>query len=270
MDAVAAPSCWAYQKAGAEQIEQWVGDFHRDGFLFLENVLTPEMCAELRADLDRVSPPRHEKVEVALRMFEQSAANLALFDLEPIVSLAEALIGEDEALGKESCHVVHNNSFRSNPDGGISGWHQDDSSHYKVTHGEPPENIHLPVLLLTVNYYLTDVTELAHGPFQAVRGSHKFGARPPADVGASKWSERIASCYGGAGTAMFFNNQTWHRGAPNTSQRPRCVTQVSYGRRLIGHKYHPFMNYVMPEHCYKDADPRRKRLLGFLPSGAYG
>ena len=30
------------------------------------------------------------------------------------------------------------------------------------------------------------------------------------------------------------------------------------------------MNYQMPEHVYQDADPRLKRLLGFLPHGAYG
>jgi len=48
------------------------------------------------------------------------------------------------------------------------------------------------------------------------------------------------------------------------------MTQVTYARRMIGHKYHPFMNYVMPQHVYQDANPRLKRLLGFLPSGAYG
>jgi hypothetical protein len=30
------------------------------------------------------------------------------------------------------------------------------------------------------------------------------------------------------------------------------------------------MNYQMPERIYRDADERRKRLLGFLPHGAYG
>lgn len=30
------------------------------------------------------------------------------------------------------------------------------------------------------------------------------------------------------------------------------------------------MNYTMPEHIYAEADERKKRLLGFLPSGAYG
>jgi hypothetical protein len=67
-----------------------------------------------------------------------------------------------------------------------------------------------------------------------------------------------------------FNNQVWHHGAVNRSERTRSMTQVSYGRRLIGHKYFPFMNYQMPEHIYADANPRLKRLLGFLPTGPYG
>ena len=75
---------------------------------------------------------------------------------------------------------------------------------------------------------------------------------------------------GKAGSVVMFNNQVWHRGGPNTSQRTRYLTQITYGRRMIGHKYFPFMNYVMPEQVYADADPRRRRLLGFLERGAYG
>lgn len=66
------------------------------------------------------------------------------------------------------------------------------------------------------------------------------------------------------------NNQVWHRGGPNKSDRTRYITQVTYARRIVGHKYYPFMNYQMPEHVYEDANPRLKRLLGFLPHGAYG
>jgi ectoine hydroxylase-related dioxygenase (phytanoyl-CoA dioxygenase family) len=75
---------------------------------------------------------------------------------------------------------------------------------------------------------------------------------------------------GKAGSVTMFNCQVWHRGAPNQSERTRYITQVSYARRLVGHKYFPFMNYQMPEHVYQDASPRLKRLLGFLPRGAYG
>jgi hypothetical protein len=50
------------------------------------------------------------------------------------------------------------------------------------------------------------------------------------------------------------------------------MTQVSYARRIIGHRYFPFMNYQMPTHCTAglENNPRKKRLMGFLPSGPYG
>ena len=35
------------------QIQEWVEEFHRDGYLFLKNVLPPTLTAHLRADLDR-------------------------------------------------------------------------------------------------------------------------------------------------------------------------------------------------------------------------
>ncbi len=251
-------------------VEELAARFHRDGFIFLEGVLAQPAIDALAADLDRLLPSSGQSLEHRPRMFEHSAANLALFDHEPVVSLAEHIIGEDESHGAESCHVVLNNSFRTRDGGGISAWHQDDSSHFKVTHGEAPTNIHLPCLMLTANYYLTDVLELQNGPGQVVPGSHRFGRKPPTDLVGTPWEGGVHSCLGRAGSVMIFNNQAWHRGAPNTSATPRVITQVGYGRRFIGHLYHPFMNYQMPEHCYAGADARRRRLLGFKPHGAGG
>ena len=36
-----------------EQIAQWVEQFHREGYLLVENVLPSDWCVQLRADLDR-------------------------------------------------------------------------------------------------------------------------------------------------------------------------------------------------------------------------
>lgn len=253
------------------QVAEWVAAFHRDGYVFIHDVLPPERCAELRADSDAVFgavPSNHTECHV--RMFERSRANLDLFDLDPVVTLAEAIIGEDESYGAEGCHVVHNNSFRTSAGGGWSNWHQDDAPHFKVTHGEAPTNIHLPCLLLTANYYLTDQPDAHYGPGQVIPGSHKIGRTLPADLAGTPWESRVVTCGGRAGSVMVFNNQVWHRGAPNRSDRTRYVTQVSYGRKLVGHFYHPFMSYQMPEHVLAGANPRRRRLLGFLPNGAYG
>lgn len=258
---------WAHRSASAAQIEAWVEQFHRDGYLFLQDVLTPEQISALKTDLDEALVANNEEgdgiIQLHHRMFETSPTNLGLFDMEPIVSFAEALVDRN-------CHVIHNNSFRTPLGKGITTWHQDDPPHYLVTHGEAPTNVRLPVLLFTANYYLTDVTERKYGPTEVIPGSHLFGAASPPVMEGTKWESQIVPCLGKAGSVVMFNNQVWHRGGPNLSDRIRYITQVSYARRLVGHKYYPFMNYEMPAHCYENASPRLKRLLGFLPSGAYG
>ena len=253
-----------------KQIAEWVERFHTDGYLFLEEVLPPDWCEQLKEDLERAFVERDdEKNESRMgyhlipRMFESSPSNLRLFDFEPIVSFAEALIDP-------TCHVIHNNSFKTFPGGGLSTWHQDDPPHYIVTEGEPPTNVRLPVLVFTANYYLTDVTDPDHGGTKVIPGSHLFGGTPPGDIEGTEWEDQVRYNLGKAGSVVMFNNQVWHRGGPNRSQRIRYITQVTYARRIVGHKYYPFMNYQMPEHVYEGADERLRRLLGFLPKGAYG
>jgi ectoine hydroxylase-related dioxygenase (phytanoyl-CoA dioxygenase family) len=236
-------------------------------FFFEESRLgfVAQMTELFHADGGRDLGELHAETGIDLvpRAFEHSRANLSLFDLEPIVSLAEALVSPD-------CHVIHNNSFKTPPGGGLSTWHQDDPPHYLVTDGRPPVNVRLPVLFFTANYYLTDVDQIAHGGTEVVPGSHLFGQPPPGDFTGTPWEAKVNYNRGGAGSVIMFNNQVWHRGGPNRSDRVRYLTQITYARRIIGHKYYPFMNYQMPERIYRDADERRKRLLGFLPHGAYG
>ena len=268
----ATPQYLAETVVSEEQIQRWVDSFHENGFLFLENVLPPDWCDELQADLDWAlannpnglnSGDSTSYIHLSHRMFEHSQANLRLFDIEPIVSFAEALIAPN-------CHVIHNNSFKSPPGGGIVGWHQDDAPHYIVTEGDAPKNVLLPVLFFTCNYYLTDVTEVEHGGTEVIPQSHLFGAPCPSTLEGTEWEAKIQHNLGKRGSLIIFNNQVWHRGGPNQSERTRYITQVTYARRIIGHKYYPFMNYQMPEHVYKDANPRLRRLVGFLDHGAYG
>lgn len=261
-------------QSGAAPIEEWIDQFHRDGFLIVRNVLSAERIAQLKADLD-ASVGEHRdgtpSADLHMRSFETSSANVQLFEQEPIATFAERLIGDERPdHGAEGVHVIHNNSFRTHAGQGISGWHSDEPPYYLVTDGHAPTNVRLPVLLFTCNYYLTDVTELQHGPTQFVPGSHLFGAQCPGSLDETEYADNVVSAYGEAGTALLFGCQTWHRGSPNTSQRTRYVSQVSYASRIIGHRYYPFMNYVMPDHVYQDANPRLRRLLGFLPRGAYG
>ncbi|MDZ8236196.1 MAG: phytanoyl-CoA dioxygenase family protein [Nostoc sp. ChiQUE01a] len=268
-----------------EQLNQWIEYFHTNGFLVIPNMLTPEQCELLRNDLDttlkKTEGKNYQKSKkIMKRMFEHSQHNLNLFALEPMVTFAEHLIGgangtgysiDDGIPNANIIHVIHNNSFKIPPEtDGLAknAWHQDDTPHVISLDGKPLTNIRLNVLAFTVNYYLTDVLSKENGPTQVIPGSHLFGKLCDGDI--SGYEDRIYSCLGAMGSAVCFNNQVWHRGSRNSSSITRYITQITYAKRLVGHKYAPFMNYQMPSHCYEQADPRLKQLLGFLPNGAYG
>lgn len=269
------------QKPSVHQLESWKESFHRDGYLVFPGLLSKERCAGLRAALDRKLAEESLSGEMSIqtRMFEHSPQNLALFDLEPLVTFAEQLIGDCNSEGfnmehgitnANKVHVIHNNSFMTPglTNGlGNNTWHQDDTPHVLSLDGKPLTNVRINVLLFTVNFYLTDVLDVKNGPTQVIPGSHMFGRSVPEDL--SDYKDQFKSCLGPAGTAVCFNNQVWHRGSRNDTEDPRYITQVTYAKRLIGHKYDLMMNYQMPEHIYKGANRRLKRLLGFLPPGAY-
>jgi ectoine hydroxylase-related dioxygenase (phytanoyl-CoA dioxygenase family) len=267
------------------QLNDWIDSFHKNGFLVIPNILTPEQCDQLRQDLDTALEEIEGKSyvksrKIMKRMFERSPHNLNLFALEPILTFAEQLIGgangdnyaiTDGIPNANTIHVIHNNSFKLPPEtDGLAknAWHQDDTPHILSLDGKPLTNIRLNVLAFTVNYYLTDVLSEANGPTQCIPGSHLFGKLCNGDI--SGYEDQVYSCLGEMGTAVCFNNQVWHRGSRNSSTTTRYITQVTYAKRLVGHKYAPFMNYQMPSHCYETADPKLKQLLGFLPHGAYG
>lgn len=279
------PNYLAGNKPTTEQLNQWIEFFHAHGFLVIPHVLTPDQCEFLRNDLDEAlkrveGKPYQNSKKIMNRMFEHSQHNLALFALEPIVTFAEHLIGEANGFGYSMSagipnanviHVIHNNSFKIPPEtDGLAknAWHQDDTPHVLSLDGKPLTNIRLNVLAFTVNYYLTDVLSVENGPTQVIPGSHLFGKFCPLDI--SEYQEQVYSCLGAMGAAVCFNNQVWHRGSRNSSSITRYITQITYAKRLVGHKYEPFMNYQMPSHCYEGADDRLKQLLGFLPNGAYG
>jgi Protein involved in biosynthesis of mitomycin antibiotics/polyketide fumonisin len=288
------PEYLAGKTPSIEQLNTWVESFHTNGFLVIPNVLTPEKCEVLRNDYDKIlkktedeksdtSNPvikAHTSIKIMERMFEHSPNNLDLFAIEPIVTFAEYLIGGANGTGYSKddgipnanvVHVIHNNSFKIPPqtDGlANNGWHQDDTPHVLSIDGKPLNNIRLNVLAFTVNYYLTDVLSPENGPTQVIPGSHLFGKF--CDGNIVGYEDQIHSCLGQMGTAVCFNNQIWHRGSRNSSSFTRYITQITYGKRLVGHKYAPFMNYQMPSHCYEGADERLKQILGFLPHGAYG
>jgi len=233
----------------------------------------------LRRDIDLVDKKTSQEGNHTLHktFFEHSRAVCDLFEAEPVVTLAERLIGGTHCPHPTPsslvAHVFHNNAYVVRPGtrGQAPSWHQDDPPHVLTFDGTPlPGNVDLPVLALTCLYYLSDCVSLDDGPTRVIPASHRFGVGCTNQLGEKRAESGHVACMEPAGSVVIVNCQVWHRGAAVTGSRGRYTMQVSYGRRLVGHKYFPFMNYQMPKHVYATASDRRKRLLGFLPHGAYG
>ncbi len=272
-----------------KEIQEKVEKFSKDGFLVIPDILSKTECDNLIQASEQNLKGRtfkNESVQVTHRMFEISNHFLELIFKEPILPLVESII--DDKKIKELAqqdhqvdftgfnaatqfHAIHNSMIIVEPGKeGIQSWHQDDPPHYLVTNQNIPDNVHLPCLFLTVNYYLTDVLNSSNGPMNVIPKSHLFGKPCPKNIQENQFN--VQQCLGNAGTAILFNNQLWHRGSHNSSNQTRYVAQTTYGRRIIGHMFHPFMNYSLPPHVLEQIklDKKRKRIMGFLDHGPYG
>ena len=254
-----------------EQLQQ-------QGFVDFGPVLDGCEVDALSADLQRKwEDPRMHESETdqvrgtsLMRMFEYSTAFRDLIVREPFASFAEVALGED-------CHCMSQNALVTIPDseavaGGPGGWHVDDLVHFPLPPDVPRHDAAAPppCFVLQVFTPLTDVEELRYGPTEVVPGSHHSGRRPEVQDQPVFESNTPHSFLTRKTHAYAFNNQIWHRGAPNSSDRTRLKAGVTYSKRFISQKFYPFIDYRMPEHVWEGASPRLQRMLGRHQKGAYG
>ncbi len=253
-----------------EEIDAIRADYLRDGYRLIRQVLSQQETRDLRAAVDRVfTDPKYKdnlySPFIAVRLFETDPLFEDMLTREPIIGLAENLLGPD-------CHLIAQNTIRNAPGQYIGTFHVDDAPFMEPPEGESriATNQKLPIYLLTVQVLLSDVESEEYGPTQFVPASH-YSGRGPDDLKNPSFEGRgPQSICGRAGDIYLHNGQCWHRGAPNTSNRTRYLHQLAYGKRFISQRFFPFVNYQLPKHVLDRADDRRKRVLGFHPKGAYG
>ncbi len=211
-------------------------EFSREGCVLVPGVLMAEEVGELRARTDyyfenrATLPEKHVSyvngVFVLRQCAELDPLLSAMVTREPLPSLAAAVLGPKPAFNAL-------NVIRNEPGQAIAYWHVDDTVEFPLPDDVPrfDPRIRMPVLWFTVQVALSDIDTLEHGPTQYVPGSHYSGRRPPvqgAPVFEGRGPEPVL-CK--AGDIYFTNHQTWHRGAPNASDRVRYVMQVQFAQR---------------------------------------
>jgi len=237
--------------------------FHRDGFVVIRGVLGSDECAALRALTDRyAADPNFEEQRstwfVVRNPQDYDSAFTRLFVREPIYSLVQQILGPE-------CRFCGQNVIRNAPGQAISNWHVDDCN--KLEHPLPPEiprwpaGARLPLMWLSVQVPLSDITAVEDGPTEIVAGSHYSGRLSPKEnpVFEGRSAEPIL-CQ--AGDIYLFNHQTWHRGMPNVGQKTRYLMQLQYARgdslafRCQGAERTPALMKILA-----DADPQLVQVM---------
>ncbi len=258
----------------ADQTEQILAHFKRDGFVVIPNVLEADEVHALRDKTDELmADTALDEAGYIQRQFILRHCNeldphfCDLLVREPIFSLMEALFGP----GFQQCGM---NVLRTDNSNAIDRWHVDDALFFPL-----PDNverhdprIEMPILWLTVQVALTDIDSIEHGPTQYVPGSHYSGRHPTTEGTPHFESNGPRDIYCKAGDIYLHNSQCWHRGTPNTSSRVRYLLQQQYGPRWAFPRYNPYIRYDVEQALLDGADARLEQVLGdhrFTPQMRY-
>ncbi len=223
-------------------LDEMAETFFREGCVLVPGALAPELVDALRQKTDEcAADPTIDKRHLSwvgdtfvLRRCQEIDAIFDELTRHPeIFRCAEAILGNGAAFN--AMNVIRNGTGQA-----ISRWHVDDTLEFPL----PPDiprfdaRLRMPVLWLTVQVALSDIDGIENGPTQFVPGSHYSGRYPPEGKEEPQFEgypPYAMLCK--AGDIYLFNHQTWHRGAPNTSERTRYVLQIQYAKRWANARF---------------------------------
>ena len=264
-----------------EELAPILEDFYKNGATIIRNVLSREECEQICRRVDQIfaepyfTEMRNVKIRPELdgkapivvhRLFECDRMFRDLLVREPIISIAETVLGPQ-------CHCMAQGCILNRRDMGINRFHVDDSLEFPIADdniSSHDRRLQMPVFRMSFQIALTDQDEDQYGPSQFVPGSHYAGRHPDDPENPTFDGQGPTSLLMQAGDLYLLSSQTWHRGAPNTSDRVRYLFHQVYGQRFVAQRFWPYLNYRMPDYVLEGADERLLRVLGKHPEMAYG
>lgn len=229
--------------------------FENQGYLIVEDALSPERTAALTEITDRIYAQKvAEGFDARKALFypnfiPDDPLFLDLVDYERILPKVWGILGWNIYL--YHAHLIVTPPTGQCPDEKTFGWHQDSGRVNAEIECHPR-----PRLSLKVAYFLSDTSEAGRGNFWIIPGSHLWDTLSlPAD-GVGQPDGAIPVCVK-PGTAVFFDRRLWHTASPNWSEVTRKVLFYGYGYRWIRTK-----DDMTVESLWPQSDPIRRQMLG--------
>jgi ectoine hydroxylase-related dioxygenase (phytanoyl-CoA dioxygenase family) len=229
----------------------------QDGYVLMENALTPRQVAEISAAYDEQlagflqeqPPQKGALLHEIKRILEKGEIFAQLMDNAPVFNVARALLGADIELasGGELNHKLpHTPAYIS--------WHNDFEWMTNVPY--PRQNF-----WIRCTYFLSDVTPDG-GPFTLLPGSHLKDEVCPPDENhrTPRHINGQLGITGPAGSCLINNTEIWHTNSPNNSDLPRRLIMLCYKHAWMKQWQEGYE--ISPEFASRQSDPVRRQLCG--------
>ena len=234
--------------------------FDSDGFLILEDALPPDMADRMLAVVDRLyeEGKRRDGLTATHKWDLRNCivhddAFMELLTWPQTFPLVVDLLGWNIKL--ITSHLIVREP--SPPDADAfwkgEGWHRDGGG--SSTDMTEPH----PRLFIKIAYFLTDLSEKGRGSIRFIPGSNRLMGRPAQGAGAvDPYGAVEVQCR--PGTAVLFEQRTWHAVGPNMSDLTRKALFFGYGYRWL----QPMDYTEMPPRLIERADPIQRQMLGHI------
>lgn len=251
------PECLEYRLTRRER-----ETFNRDGYLILEDALSPETVDHLTGVVDGLHADglfeegrTDETIRGRINKIGFVGMDRSLFDLvthERTLPKVWGILGWNIYLYHSHLSITETEAGTYQPDGPTWRWHQDSGRLNQDMETEPR-----PRISIKVAYFLTDVSEDGRGNFWVVPGSQlKNQIELPA--GGLGQPEGATPVLVKPGAAVIFDRRIWHTATPNFAPFARKVLFYGYGYRWI--RTRDEMEF--PQDWYDDSDPILQQMLG--------
>jgi ectoine hydroxylase-related dioxygenase (phytanoyl-CoA dioxygenase family) len=221
------------------------------GYILLPNLLTSSEAKNARdlvlelADRERSATGKlvnHNNKERLYGLINKGEIFEKMVQHPQVLSVIEAILGEEVILGGFSAHILHANAPRM-------GVHVD----YPYWAMNSPYPKH-PILEVQVIWMVEDFTDRNGAPL-FVPESQKLATKPDLE----KFEQTAQKITGGAGTAIIAHGLCWHDTSVNSTDNPRVSILGNYIPEFI----HPLEDslYDMRSDAIDRATPKLKQLL---------
>lgn len=194
------------------------------GYILLPNLLNTAEATEARNIVLKLADQERKQEKVITERFKERLYGLIykgeifakMVQHPRVLSVIEAILGEDIVLGGFSAHILHPGAQRM-------GVHVD----YPYWAMSPPYP-QFPVLEVQVIWLVEDFTEDNGAPL-FVAGSQKLATKPDLD----KFEQQAQKITATAGTAIISHGLCWHDTSVNSSDKPRVSILGNYTPQYI-------------------------------------